>query len=78
MTHLLEEYDLPGLLGRGAYLARVVSVNDPDNRNRVQLRIYNVDGVTDQDAPVWARVAVPFSGGKRGAFLFRTLATKWL
>jgi len=68
MTHLLEEYDLPGLLGRGAYLARVVSVNDPDNRNRVQLRIYNVDGVTDQDAPVWARVAVPFSGGKRGAF----------
>lgn len=68
MSLLLHEYALP-LLGSGAFLAKVVSVKDPDNKNRVQVRVYNLDGVTDQDAPVWARVAVPFAGSNRGAFL---------
>jgi uncharacterized protein involved in type VI secretion and phage assembly len=64
-------FDLPpvptGLFG--AQLALVVSVSDPNHLGRVQLRLVNFDGVTDQDAPVWARVAVPFAGDNRGAFL---------
>ncbi|HEY2383498.1 MAG TPA: phage baseplate assembly protein V [Terriglobia bacterium] len=56
------------MLGSAAFLATVVNVNDPASRNRVQVRIYNTDGVDDQDAPVWARVAVPFAGGNRGGF----------
>jgi uncharacterized protein involved in type VI secretion and phage assembly len=67
MSLLLHE-DAPALLGASAFLGTVTSVQDPQNRNRVQVRIYNTDGVTDQDAPVWARVAVPFAGGNRGAF----------
>lgn len=57
----------PGRL-RGSYLAEVVSVDDPDRRNRVQVRLYAFDGVDDQDAALWARVAVPFAGADRGAF----------
>ena len=56
------------MLGATAFLGTVTSVKDPQNRNRVQVRIYNTDGAGDQDAPVWARVAVPFAGGNRGAF----------
>jgi uncharacterized protein involved in type VI secretion and phage assembly len=56
------------LLGPALFLATVVNVQDPENRNRVQVRVYNADGVTDQDGPIWARVAVPFAGGNRGAF----------
>ena len=55
-------------LGR-AHLAKVKSVQDPDSLGRVQVLLYSCDGITDQDAPVWARVAVPFAGGDRGAFL---------
>jgi uncharacterized protein involved in type VI secretion and phage assembly len=67
MSLLLHEHALP-MLAPGVLLAKVVSVKDPESRNRVQLRIYNVDGVADQDATVWARVAVPFAGNNRGAF----------
>ena len=56
------------MLGPGAFVANVVSVKDPDGHNRVQVRVYDVDGVADQDATVWARVAVPFAGNNRGAF----------
>jgi uncharacterized protein involved in type VI secretion and phage assembly len=52
----------------GSYLAEVVSVNDPDSRSRVQVRLYGFDGVGAQDAPLWARVTVPFAGAGRGAF----------
>lgn len=57
-----------GLLG-GCFLAKVSSVDDPENLSRVQVRIFNADDVTGHDAPIWARVAVPFAGGNRGAFL---------
>lgn len=67
MSLLLHEHALP-MLAPGALLAKVVSVKDPENRNRIQLRIYNLDGIADQDATVWARVAVPFAGNNRGAF----------
>jgi uncharacterized protein involved in type VI secretion and phage assembly len=56
------------LLGPALFLATVVNVQDPENRNRVQVRVYNADGVTDQDGPIWARVTVPFAGRNRGAF----------
>ncbi len=67
MSRLLQEHAL-AMLGTGAFLARVVSVQDPDNRNRIQVRVYNVDGVNDQNGAVWARVVVPFAGDNRGAF----------
>ena len=53
----------------GSYLAQVVSVKDPENQARVQIRLLNMDGVVDQDGPLWARVAVPVAGKNRGAFL---------
>lgn len=68
MSRLLQEQAL-AMLSAGAYSARVVDVNDPSRLNRVQIRVYNVDGASDQDAAVWARVAVPFAGNNRGAFL---------
>lgn len=58
----------PGVFN-ACYLAKVVAVDDPDNLSRVQVRLHNYDGVAEQDAPVWARVAVPFAGDNRGAFM---------
>lgn len=49
-----------------AYLARVTDVNDPASLARVKVELYSTD--TTADAAVWARVAVPFAGGNRGAF----------
>jgi uncharacterized protein involved in type VI secretion and phage assembly len=51
------------------YLATVVSVEDPDNLARVQIRVLSFDGVDLQDAPIWARVALPFAGDNRGCFM---------
>lgn len=67
MSRLLEAYTEP-MLGPAGYLATVVSVQDPDQQNRVQVYLYSTHGVTGQDGPVWARVAVPFAGSQRGAF----------
>jgi uncharacterized protein involved in type VI secretion and phage assembly len=67
MSMLLHETVME-LLGPALFLAKVESVQDPDKRNRVQVRLYNADGPTGQDGPIWARVAVPFAGGNRGAF----------
>src|SRR5262249_11497241 len=64
---LVEMSTSPAL--HASYLAKVVSVQDPDKRNRVQVRLLSFDGVGEQNGPVWARVAVPFAGSKRGAFM---------
>lgn len=65
----LSLFEIPtGGLYQAHYLAEVVSVQDPDQQSRVQIRILNFDGATDQDGPVWARVAAPFAGADRGAF----------
>jgi uncharacterized protein involved in type VI secretion and phage assembly len=56
-------------LFQGHYLAEVVSVQDPDRLTRVQVRLVRADDRAGQDAPIWARVAVPFAGSNRGAFL---------
>jgi uncharacterized protein involved in type VI secretion and phage assembly len=58
----------PGLF-QSHYLGEVVSVKDPDNQSRVQVRLFSFDGPADQDGPIWARVAVPFAGAGSGAFL---------
>ena len=50
------------------HLAEVVSVDDPERLARVQVRLLGFDGVGEQDAPVWARVASPFAGKERGGF----------
>jgi len=50
-------------------LAEVVSVEDPERLGRVQVRISSADGVEGHDGPIWARVATPFAGAERGAFL---------
>lgn len=63
---------VPQLHG-GTYLGRVVAVNDPDGLGRVKLRLIAFDGTEEQDAEVWARVAVPFAGSERGAFLLPDL-----
>jgi uncharacterized protein involved in type VI secretion and phage assembly len=60
-------YPVPPL-GR-AHLGKVESVEDQDSLGRVQVRLYGCHGVADQDALLWARVAVPFAGADRGAFL---------
>jgi uncharacterized protein involved in type VI secretion and phage assembly len=51
----------------GAQLARVVSVQDPQSLSRVQVQLLGPDA--DDEAPIWARVAVPFAGDNHGAFL---------
>lgn len=53
----------------GTYLAEVVSVKDEKSQGRVQVRLFGFDGVGAQDAPIWARVTVPFAGADRGSFL---------
>lgn len=58
----------PGWL-QASYLAKVVSLDDPQRLHRVQVRLVGFDDVTNQDAPLWARVVCPFAGLDRGAFL---------
>ena len=62
------EIPAPGVFN-SHYLAEVVSVNDPDSLARVQVRLLNFDGAGAQDGPIWARVAAPFAGADRGAFM---------
>lgn len=62
-------FDIPVVLAGASYLAEVSSVDDPDNLSRVQVRLLSFDGVGEHDAPIWARVAVPFAGSSRGAFM---------
>ncbi|NTX06649.1 phage baseplate assembly protein V [Myxococcus sp. CA040A] len=67
----LPQAPMPPHLGalHGTYLGRVTSVADPEQLSRVQVRLVSTpDTIGDGDATVWARVAVPFAGGGRGAF----------
>ncbi len=57
----------PAFTGAGL-LATVVSLDDPEQRNRVQVRLCALDGATQQDAAMWARVVSPFAGDNRGTF----------
>lgn len=57
----------PAFWMAGAHLGKVVSVQDPLNLSRVQITLPGPDA--EGEAPLWARVAVPFAGDNRGAFL---------
>lgn len=59
-------FGVPSYALMAPYLARVTSVADPDALARVKVELYNFD--TERDVAIWARVAVPFAGGDRGAF----------
>ena len=65
-TALLKQL-IPMLHG-GSYLARVVAVNDPEGIGRIKIRLLSFEAADEQDAEIWARVAVPFAGDKRGSF----------
>ena len=60
--------DAPAV-GGATYLAEVVKVKDNGHLVLLQVRLLNYDGASQQDGPVWARVAVPFAGQGRGAFM---------
>ncbi|HEY8209528.1 MAG TPA: phage baseplate assembly protein V [Myxococcaceae bacterium] len=52
----------------GVFRAKVISVQDPKQQGRVQVKLYNAPAdASDADAGLWAWVAVPFAGGDRGA-----------
>jgi len=61
-------FDRPGAWLQGAMLAKVVSLDDPESQNRVQVRLFGNDAVGENDAPLCARVVCPFAGNDRGAF----------
>lgn len=50
-----------------AHLAVVTSVDDPDRKARVQVRLHGAD--PEGEALLWARVAVAFAGSNYGAFM---------
>ena len=49
-------------------LAKVTSVNDPDNLNRIEIELLSHSGSPQQEGTLWARVATPFAGPDKGAF----------
>jgi len=51
----------------GVQLGVVVDVADPESLARVQVTL--LAGDPSRAAPIWARVAVPFAGPNKGAFL---------
>jgi uncharacterized protein involved in type VI secretion and phage assembly len=62
-------FDRPAGWLSAAHLAQVVSLDDPQSLNRVQVRLISYAGIDGQDLPLWARVVCPFAGNDRGAFL---------
>lgn len=50
-------------------LAKVISVNDPEGLNRIQVQLLSHAEVEQQDGTVWARIATPVAGNRKGAFL---------
>lgn len=66
MSALLPVENPTGLIP-GCHLALVTDLNDPDHRSRVKVRLLALDG--EGRAEIWARVALPFAGDNRGAFL---------
>jgi len=50
----------------GVHIAVVTSVQDPESKGRVEIKIPAIDPMGE--ARIWARVAVPFAGNNFGAF----------
>lgn len=53
---------------QSGFLARVVSLDDPDNRARVRVKLLSFADVDEQDSTMWARVVSSFAGSDRGVF----------
>jgi hypothetical protein len=79
LIELTNRFDNPqaGILN-ASYLGEVVSVEDPESLSRVQVRLFNCDGLADHDAPIWARVATPFAGSNYGAFMIPNIGDEVL
>lgn len=73
---LVAPFGVPSHALTTPYLARVTSVDDPQSLARVKVELYNFD--TDRDIAIWARVAVPFAGGDRGAFFIPSVGDEVL
>jgi len=50
------------------HLGIVTSVEDVSRKGIIKVRLLTYDGAEDQDAPIDARLCVPFAGSDRGAF----------
>jgi uncharacterized protein involved in type VI secretion and phage assembly len=60
------EFGIPPHALSAAHLGRVTSVDDPAHLARVKVELYALDA--PRDVAMWARVASPFAGAKRGGF----------
>lgn len=60
--------DKANVAAQDNHLAVVVSVKDASSKGRIKVRLLGFDGVDTQNAPIDARLCVPFAGGGRGAF----------
>jgi uncharacterized protein involved in type VI secretion and phage assembly len=60
-------FAIPPAWAFGVQLAEVVSIRDDKRMGRVKVQLLAADA--NSEATLWARVAVPFAGGDRGAFL---------
>lgn len=58
------------------HLATVVSVEDASSKGRIKVRLLTYDGASTQDAPIDARLVVPFAGGDYGAFFVPDVGTE--
>lgn len=62
----LTDFGRPANAQAMPYLGQVVDVNDPLGLARVKVWFYSLD--SEPAAAVWARVACPFAGERRGGF----------
>lgn len=69
-------YAVPETWRAGVHLALVVDVQDPQALGRVKVKLPAID--PDGDAPIWARVAVPFAGDNYGAYFVPDVGTEVL
>ncbi len=63
-----EPFPMPQPWMQSGYLARVTSLDDPDNSNRVKVKVLAFEDVAQQEAELWARVVSPFAGSDRGTY----------
>jgi uncharacterized protein involved in type VI secretion and phage assembly len=70
--------DLREMLQEAICLAEVVSVDDPDGLDRVEVELLGRTGFRTQPGTLWARVAVPFAGADHGAFMLPDVGSEVL
>lgn len=66
MSGVQSPFATPAWWLSSAHLAIVESVDDPERKGRVQVRLHGAD--PEGEALLWARVAVAFAGSNYGAF----------